>query len=556
MTENPRDIIARYFRGLSEAEIVQALQGAPLILIRYLELCLSDALWVPLPGPQLDAYFCDAYELLYGGSAGGGKSALICGLAVTAHKKSMIFRRDYTQLKDLIGYMREILSGTPAKYNGQEKIFRSIPGDRTVEFGAVQHEEDKVKFKGRPHDLKAFDELSEFTETQYQFLIGWTRTTLQGQRTRVVSSSNPPTNAEGEWIIRRWAPWLDPQHSNPAAPGELRWFAMVDGKEQEVEDGTPFNHKNELILPNSRTFIPARLTDNPFLLQTGYGAILQNMPEPLRSQLLYGDFQIGVEDDPWQVIPTEWVRMAQKRWQEHAQPEMPCSSIGVDVARGGRDKTVIAKRYGHWFADLKKYPGQATPNGKKVAALIEVEWDGVCPLHIDVVGVGSSVYDAMDGDEKPNVFGLSGAEKSEKFDRSGRLPFKNLRAEQWWKLREALDPELGDDLALPPDRELLADLCAPRWELRAGKIQIEEKDDIIQRIGRSPDCGDAVVLAHWEGRKKKKLFQGHKATGVPLRPQVDTKPVDNIYEEIILPTPQPAPRKPAWTLHDLLNNRR
>ncbi len=51
-------------------------------------------------------------------------------------------------------------------------------------------------------------------------------------------------------------------------------------------------------------------------------------------------------------------------------------------------------------------------------------------------------------------------------------------------------------MALPDDRELLVDLTAPRWELRAGGIVIESKEHIMERIGRSPDAGDAVVLAH------------------------------------------------------------
>jgi len=52
-------------------------------------------IWTPLPGPQKVAYHSDADELFYGRSAGGGKSDLIIGLSLTAHKKSIIFRREY-----------------------------------------------------------------------------------------------------------------------------------------------------------------------------------------------------------------------------------------------------------------------------------------------------------------------------------------------------------------------------------------------------------------------------------------------------------------------------
>jgi hypothetical protein len=73
--------------------------------------------------------------------------------------------------------------------------------------------------------------------------------------------------------------------------------------------------------------------------------------------------------------------------------------------------------------------------------------------------------------------------------------FVNRRAEWWWKLREALDPATGEDLALPPDQGLLADLCAPRWKLSARGVQVESKEDIIKRLGRSPDRGDSAAYA-------------------------------------------------------------
>jgi len=56
----------------------------------------------------------------------------------------------------------------------------------------------------------------------------------------------------------------------------------------------------------------------------------------------------------------------------------------------------------------------------------------------------------------------------------------------------------GENLALPPDPELRSDLCTPRWRPVARGIQVEAKEDIIKRLKRSPDCGDAVVLALFE----------------------------------------------------------
>jgi len=461
-------------------------------------------LWKPLPGPQTEAYYSEADEVFYGGSAGGGKSDLLLGLALTAHRKAIIFRREYPQLKDLVMRSQEMLVNTRANFNGQSMMWRDIPGGRTLEFGAVQHENDVNKYQGRAHDLKAFDEISAFTEYQYRFLIGWARTTEKNQRVRVICAGNPPTSAEGEWVIVRWGAWLDSQHSNPAKPGELRFYAVVDGEDYECEDGEPFDWEGETIQPKSRTFIPARLSDNPYLANTGYAAVLQNMPEPLRSQLLYGDFDIGLDDDPWQVIPTEWIRTAQERWKVREKPSTPLTTIGVDVARGGKDQTILAKRYGNWFAQLIKQPGQATPDGDHVASLVTSELEGKATVNIDVIGIGASPYDTLKAN-RINVNGVNVAESSDETDRTKQFGFANKRAELWWKFREALEPEKGDDLALPPDSELFADLCAPRWKQTARGIMIESKDDIRKRLGRSTDCADAVVLALTSGRKQNPL---------------------------------------------------
>lgn len=473
-------------------------------------------MWAPQSTPQFLALLSQADELFYGGAAGGGKSDLLLGLAFTAHQDSIIFRREYKQFTGstgLIDRSKEIAQGL-GRYNGMEMTWRGLPGKRSLEFGAVQYEKDVVKYRGRPHDLVAFDELSEFTEKQYRFLIGWARTTDPNQRVRVVGAGNPPSHQEGRWVIKYWGPWLDRDHPNPAKPGELRWFAVLDGEDTEVDGPEPFEHNNETIIPKSRTFIPALLKDNPFLRDGTYEQQLQGLPEPLRSQLLYADFNIGIEDDPWQTIPSDWVLLAQARWRERDKPDTPLSAIGVDVARGGGDTTTIAFRYDNWFDEIIEHPGTATPDGPTVAYLVveammdndievEIEYSGdevktveapEIPIYIDVIGIGSSVYDTMVG-WGLNAVPVNAAASSSTRDRSGMLPMRNLRAELWWGMREALDPIKGDDIALPDDDELRADLCTPKWKPTTSGILIESKEDIKKRLGRSTNKGDAAVQA-------------------------------------------------------------
>lgn len=426
------------------------------------------------------------------------------GLAGTQHWRSIIFRREFPQLRDVIERSRAIYNSRDQthlkdSYNEQLHLWRLGSG-RIIELGAIQHEWDKENYRGRPHDLYGWDEIAQFSETQYRFVNTWNRTTRKGQRVRIVACGNPPSSNEGEWVLLHWGPWLNAQHPNPAKPGELRWFARIDDKDVEVESGKAFEHKGELIQPLSRTFIPARLHDNPYLAETNYGAQLQGLPEPLRSQLLYGDFNIRATDDAYQVIPTVWVQQAQKRWRESQKPrdeqgrEIPLSVVGVDVARGGDDKTVLAKRFNNWFAPLDKHSGRTTPDGPSVAGLIALALTEGGRAHVDVIGIGSSAFDSA-RERGLEVFPINWAEGSKARDRSNTLSFVNKRAEQWWRMREALDPEKGEGLMLPDDPELLADLCAPRWKSQSNGILIESKEDMKKRIGRSPDCGDATVLA-------------------------------------------------------------
>lgn len=471
---------------------------------REIDRLLNHDLWLPLPGPQTEAYNSQADVIGYGGAAGGGKTDLAIGLALTKHIRTAIFRREAPQLVGIIDRMQELI-GHKDGYNGQDKIWRLKTGgkSRVVEYCSAPHLGDEKRYQGRPKDLLILDEAANFLEAQVRFLMGWVRTTKKGQKCTTLMAFNPPTDDDGEWVIPFFAPWLDKSHRKPALSGELRWFATVDGKDVEVDDGTPFDHNGETINPQSRTFIFSRIVDNPFLVETGYMAQLQALPEPLRSQMLKGDFFAGREDNPWQVIPTAWVEAAQTRWREDGKRGKPLDSMGVDVARGGKDETVIARRYGSWYDRNNSYPGAETPDGQTVAGLVVAKRKDKAPVHVDVVGVGASAFDQLK-QNGVHVVAIQSAEKSGETDKSRCLTFANKRAELWWKMRESLDPESGDDVALPPDTKLKADLCAPRWKISARGVLVESKEDIAKRIGRSTNDGDAVVYANEKTPKQLK----------------------------------------------------
>lgn len=457
-------------------------------------------LWMPQVGPQTWAYESQADILYYGGSAGGGKTDLLLGLCLTEHTHSIIFRREAVQLVGIEERMMQIL-GSRRGYNSQDGVWR-LPGSRVMELGSVKDVDDWLKYQGRPHDLKCFDEIPHFLESQFRTLIGWKRTSSPSQRVRVVCAGNPPTSSEGEWVIRFWGPWLDPMHPRPAKPGELRWYISNDkGEDEEVPDGTPRLVNGEMVTPLSRTFIPSNVDDNLYLAATGYKATLQGLPEPLRSQLLRGDFQAGRTDPVWQTIPTEWIKAAQARWKpREAKGRMTCLSI--DPARGGIDRTAAARRHDTWFDEIIAVPGTMTKDGPTAAAFTVGLLRDSAPVLVDAIGIGSSALDFMRG-LGLLVHPVVGSEASGLSDKTAKLRFRNKRAEMYWRLREALDPVNPNPIALPPDQELLGDLAASRWKVvtmgQVAAIQIRDKDEIRAVLGRSPDKGDSVAQTFIEG---------------------------------------------------------
>lgn len=469
-------------------------------------LIAGDKPWSALPGPQTMAYESKADVVGFGGAAGGGKTHLAIGLSLTEHRRVGIFRQNGTELTAIVDDI-EVIIGSRDGYNGSEKIWRTTRYDGVplqIELGSFPAPGDEAKYRGRPHDLLVFDEAAEMRESAVRFLMGWLRTTHPSQRCRVLMCFNPPTSVEGRWTIAYFAPWLDKKHPNPAQPGELRWFASYDGNEFEVDGPEPFTHGGELIKPMSRTFVPSRISDNPYLLETGYMAQLQSMPEPLRSQLLFGDFHAGIEDDPWAVIPTAWVEAAMDRWVKPPRLE-EMDSMGVDVAMRGKDKTVIARRHGMWFDEPIEYRGDQCPDGATIAGFCTAAVRDRAVIHIDLFGVGAQPFGHLMG-IGVQVEGVNVGEPAGGVARDGKIKFKNLRTQLWWRMREALDPNANTGICLPPSKPLLADLCTPKWKLAGQAIQVEGRDEIMKKLGKSPDYASAYVLALMDTPKRYKLI--------------------------------------------------
>lgn len=463
----------------------------------------SATQWQPDPdnAPQCLAYeLADKVdELGYGGQAGGGKTDLILGLAGTKFKNSMILRREFPQLRWIIKRGNAIF---PANFvSGERKEWNW--GDTVVSARSMQYEADWEKYQGTPIQFLGIDEATQFSENAVRIVSGWVRAE-PGAKTLVVMTFNPPTTPEGEWVLEYFAPWLDPEYPNPAQPGEIRYFASIvneHGRDVQIEVDSidPFEHNGGKVYPVSRTYVPASRHDNKHLGEE-YEKRLNNLPEPYRSLLKTGIMNVSVSDQEWQLIPTAWVENAQARWKlMKTQSQGKMTSLGVDVARGGKDDTTIAPLYGTWFDEIIAYPGEQSPNGQVVRDQVMAHYKYPAKIGIDVVGVGGSPYDFLTANYLLEVHAINAGAGGHGTDTSGTLKFANMRARMFWKLREALDPNSGLDIALPPSRQLRRELTAMRYSIPKKIIRIEKKEDIKKRLGRSPDMADAVALA-WEVR--------------------------------------------------------
>jgi hypothetical protein len=265
-------------------------------------------------------------------------------------------------------------------------------------------------------------------------------------------------------------------------------------------------YKEREVEPKSYTYIPASLADNPFLADSGYQKELGNLPESLRS-ILMGGFRTSFQDAPNQIIPTEWVRLAQQRWRDHIPEGVPMCTMGVDATGGGTDPLVICFRHDGWYGKLIQVPAKEIPKdaiGKTTVGHIVANRRDKALVVIDIGGgYGGSAYELMT-DNEVDVKGYLGSESSNRRSRDAKLKFTNTRTAALWLFREALDPDQpgGSPIQLPPDRKLLADLTAPTYKVTPNGIKGESKEDVCKRLGRSTNDGDAVMMAWYWGAKE------------------------------------------------------
>lgn len=248
----------------------------------------DDILWRPNPGPQTRFLALSSYEVAYGGSAGSGKSAaLLMGALRFVDRpayRALLLRRTFPELeKSLIERSFQLypkaFPGT--RYNEQKKVW-IFPSGARVYFGHLERDGDVHAYQSAEFQYLGFDELTSFSERQYTYMLSRARSST-GIPIRIRGATNP--GGEGhDWVFRRWGPWLDPAAEQRAEPGEVLWYVNDDTGERYV----PKDAAGAL----SRCFVPARLADNPHLLENdpAYVDRLKGLDALTRAQLLDGNW--------------------------------------------------------------------------------------------------------------------------------------------------------------------------------------------------------------------------------------------------------------------------
>lgn len=250
---------------------------------------MSNAVWKPQPKQAL-FMSRNENECLYGGSAGGGKSdALLAEATRQVHiptYRGIIFRRTYPQLKKLIDRSYQIYTRAfpKAKYNSGTHTW-VFPSGAKIYLANMNRESDKYNYQGQDYEYIAFDELTQFTEDQYIYMLSRNRPNGPNTRCYMRATANPGGIGHG-WVKQRFL--------TPAPP-----------MTRITEDVSFVDDKGNLITKTtSRIFIPSNVFDNKELLKNDptYLARLAMLPEKDRNALLYGDW----DSFDGQVF-TEWI---------------------------------------------------------------------------------------------------------------------------------------------------------------------------------------------------------------------------------------------------------
>jgi hypothetical protein len=360
--------------------------------------------WCPHTPTERQAAFLDVdvLEALFGGAAGGGKSDALLMTALgpvdVPGYSALILRKTYADLSlpgAIMDRAAEWLRPTAATWNDREKTWR-FPSGATLTFGYLETDSDRYRYQGAEFQCVCFDELTQFSEVAYAYLLSRIRRTKGGPLDRVPLRMRGATNPGGvghAWVAKRWG-------------------IQPDGTQDEAQ-------ARDAETGELRVFVPSRLDDNPHLDRVEYRRALSRLDATTRAQLERG---LWVQDTTGLVLPLTEANFVD------AAPAKIRTRLGIDAGSSATTETLSlvvvgwAEHRPHesWIVHAEKHPAML------LSALAErVRW---LEERFDIEGIvlDEGALGAQFGRELRQRFGIP-----------VRAAKKNNRLGYSWLMRDA-----------------------------------------------------------------------------------------------------------------------
>lgn len=412
--------------------------------------------YIPEPR-QLKAHLTQATYPLYGGAMRGGKTTWLVNSGI---QLSMMFpgNRGYLCRHELEEFKRSTLKEVekwmdPALYlyhNKSEKLFKFRNGSELYYGGLGDDQRGLDKLKSMELGWFGVDQVEETTEDHFFMLSSRLSLNLPGIVFKGFCTANPASN----WV-------------------KIRWI------DQDLED---------------HDFITALPEDNPYNPSGYLEGMKKILPPELFKSWMRGDWDVLSEES--HVYPISIVDEAMRR---ESRAVADVTAIGVDVARGGADESVLAfRRANKYTFRVYRLDDLMTLADKVIDEMINHR---NAEVKIDCIGFGAGVYDRIRR-KMPYLQdrGFKGKLLAYRASDAAVDPmYLNKRAEDYFLLRQDLYA-----LDIPLDEKLSKQMRIRFRVLTADKkVRIESKEEFKKRIKMSPDRLDAIVIAHSRIRERR-----------------------------------------------------